>query len=192
MCHFFSICLATCLPASTGIDIYVHIYLGDVWAGEAGPGCGGEVGPGCARETGPCWAWEVGPGFQGKPGAVPELWPGRPAPTEAGATVVAGTLAPVEVGRLAPVSRGSQDLSLCCGWGGGSWVVASPTTVTELPLLKCISYVGSLRPWLPREARTNLPIKGWGDAGVWSLFPLGGPGFSGKPGPKAVVATYCI
>ena len=82
---------------------------------------------------------------------------GRMAPVVVGmlVPVVLGRLVPVGPGRSVLVSMGSRGLSLSCGWGGGSWVVASPTTVTELPLLKCISYVGSLRSWLPREARTK-------------------------------------
>jgi len=63
-----------------------------------------------------------GPGFHGKPGPAPELWPGRPVPTETFelVPVVAGTLVPVEEVRLVLVSRGSRDLSLSCGRGGQS------------------------------------------------------------------------
>jgi len=49
---------------------------------------------------------------------------GRPAPAEAGHSIVDGTLSLVEVGRLVRVSRGSRDLPLSCSWRGRSWVDA--------------------------------------------------------------------
>ena len=82
-----------------------------------------------------------GPGFHGKPGPAPELWPGRPVPTETFelVPVVAGTLVPVEATRLVPVSRGSQDMSLGRGLGTGPGCgfpydreVATPTQMHRL------------------------------------------------------------
>ena len=76
---YFPICLAKCLPASTGIDIY--FCSGNVWAREAGPNCG--------REVVPFWTGETGSG-----------WSGRFVP------VVAKRLVPVVLGRPVPVGLG--------------------------------------------------------------------------------------
>ena len=108
----FPICLATCLPSSTSIDICFRICLGDVWAGEAGPNCGQELFP-----CGPGRLVPVGLGrlvpvvvvrlVPVEPGRVIPVGPGTLAPAVAGrlVPVVQGRLVPVGPGRLVPVSK---------------------------------------------------------------------------------------
>ena len=79
----FPICLANCLPASTGIR---HRLL--FWQ------CVGQGGPNCGQEVFPFWTGETGSG-----------WSGRFVP------VVARTLVPVVLGRQAPVGPGDRSRS---------------------------------------------------------------------------------
>ena len=76
----FPICLANCVPASTGIR---HIFLFWQRVGQGVPKCGQEVVP--------FWTGETGSG-----------WSGRFVP------VVAKTLAPVVLGRPVPVGPGDR------------------------------------------------------------------------------------
>jgi len=127
----FLFCLATCLPASTGIR---HIFL--FWQ------CVGQGGPNCGQEVVPFWTGETGSGWSGRfvpvvartcPSCARETgpsWAGRSIPVvvERIVPVVSGRLVPVGVGTLAPVVRKGVGWSRLrsenwsrLGLGGWSW-----------------------------------------------------------------------